>query len=99
MEDKAMARYMVLWEVDTTEPRGSEEKKSPTIRLPRLVRSSSRRRCQEWVFSPGMVRLCNFEGSAVELRTLVSMWVPFADSRPEVMMIDEVIKATKALPE
>jgi hypothetical protein len=41
-----------------------------------------------------------YEGSAVDLQTFTSMWVPFVKFKvSEFLTIDELNKATKALPE
>jgi hypothetical protein len=101
-EGKTMARYMMLWEVDTSKtPEDPKAKKAQSLDFQELVRKQLKDGImKEWGLFAG--ELCGyviFEGSAVELHTLVAMWAPFVKFKTrELMTIDEVIKASKALP-
>jgi muconolactone delta-isomerase len=98
-----MAKYMMLWEVDTSRtPEDPKAKKNQQLGFQELVTKQLKEGIlKEWgLFAGEWCGYVIFEGSAVELQTAVSMWVPFVKFKTrEVMTIDEVIKATKALPE
>ncbi len=98
-----MARYIVLWEVDTTRtPEAPKAKKEQYLGFQQLVMKQLKEGLiKEWGAFVGENCGCvTFEGGAVELHTLTNMWVPFVKFKVrELMTIEEVNKATKALPE
>ena len=98
-----MARYMALWEVDASKtPEDAKAKKAQWLGFQELVRKQLKEGImKEWgLFAGEMSGYFIFEGSAVELHTLTTTYVPFVKfTTRELMTIDEVIKATKALPE
>ena len=98
-----MAKYLVLCEVDTSKtPEDPKAKKAQFLGFgeatSKLLKEGVIR---EWgLFAGEMNGYCIFEGNAVNLHTLTSTWVPFVKfTAREVLTIDEVNKATKALPE
>jgi hypothetical protein len=101
-EDKIMARYLVLWEIDTTKtPEDPKAKKAQYLAFGDLVKKQLQEGAvKEWGLFLGSAEGYNiFEGSNVELQTLIGMWTPFIRfNTRELMTIDEVIKANKALP-
>ncbi len=98
-----MAKYMILWEVDTSRtPEDPKAKKSQQLVFQELVvKQLKEGGIKEWgLFAGEWCGYVIFEGSAVELQTQASMWVPFVKFKTrELMTIDDVIKSTKALPE
>ncbi len=98
-----MATYMMLWEVDTSRtPEDPKAKKALHLGFQELIAKQLREGIiKEWgAFAGEWCGYVIFEGSPVELHTLVSMWVPFAKFKTrELITIDEVIKSFKALPE
>jgi len=98
-----MAKYMVLWEVDTSKtPEDPKAKKAQHLGFQELVAKQLREGAiKEWgCFAGEGCGYVIYEGSAVNLQTFNFMWVPFVKfTTREVLTIDEVIKATKALPE
>ncbi len=98
-----MARYMALWEVDTSRiPEDPKAKKAQQLGFQELVAKHLKEGViKEWgAFAGEMCGYAIIEGSSVELATRTFMWVPFVKFKVrELMTIDEVIKATKALPE
>jgi hypothetical protein len=104
MEGRAMAKYMVLWEVDTSRtPEDPKTKKSQHLAAQEVVMKNLREGAiKEWgCFAGQWSGYLIFEGTAVELHTLVGTWIPFSKCRQvsEVISIDDVYKSTKALPE
>lgn len=98
-----MARYMMLWEVDTSRiPEDPKTKKSQQLGFQELVMKQLKEGVlKEWgLFAGEWSGYAIFEGTAVGLQTMVGMWVPFVKfTTEEVMTIEQVNKATKALPE
>jgi len=98
-----MAKYMVLWEVDTSKtPEDPKAKKAQQLRFQELVVKQLKEGViKEWGQFVGEVYgYAINECSAVDLHTLTTMWVPFVKFQVrEIMTINEVNKATKALPE
>ena len=98
-----MAKYMVLWEAETSKtPEDAKAKKAQWQDFDELVRKQLKEGIiKEWgMFAGEMHGYLIVEGSAVNLHTLTGTWVPFIKfTIRELMTIDEVIKAVKALPE
>jgi hypothetical protein len=101
-EDKTMARYMVLWEVDPSRtPEDPKAKKAQLLGFGEaVVKQLKEGVVKDWgLFAGEMSGYTIFEGSTVDLHTFNTMWVPFVKFKArEVLTIDEVNKATKALP-
>jgi len=101
-EDMTMAKYMVLWEVDTS--RTPEDAKAKQAQLlgfgEAVVKQLKEGIMKEWGLFAGEVNgYLIFEGSAVNLHTLTTTWVPFVKfTAREVLTVDEANKATKAMP-
>jgi muconolactone delta-isomerase len=97
-----MAKYMAFWEVDTSRiPEDPKAKKNLELGFQELIAKQLKGGIiKDWgAFAGEWCGYVIFEGSAVELHTLVSMWVPFAKFKTrEVITINEVIKSFKALP-
>ena len=97
-----MARYMVLWEVDTSRtPEDPKAKKAQHLGFQEVVvKHLKEGRIKEYGAFAG--ETCGYviiEGSAVDLATRTFMWVPFVKFKVrELLTIDEVIQATKASP-
>ena len=98
-----MAKYMVLWEVDTSRtPEDPKAKKAQLLKFQELVKKQLKEGVlKEWGgFVGEMNGYTVFEGRTIDLHTLTTMWIPFVKfTVREVMAIDAVNKATKALPE
>jgi hypothetical protein len=98
-----MARYMVLWEVEASRiPEDPKTKKALLLGFQELVKKQLKEGIvKEWgLFTGEMSGFTIFEGSAVDLHTFNTQWVPFVKfTTKEIMTVDEVNKATKALPE
>ena len=98
-----MAKYMVLFEVDTSKtPEDPKAKKAQWLSFEEPVAKLLKEGViKEWCSFAGELRgYMLFEGSIIDLHTLLAAWVPFVKFKTrELMTIDEVIKATKALPE
>jgi hypothetical protein len=98
-----MARYMMLWEVDASRtPEDAKTKKAQLLGFQELVKKQFKEGViKEWgAFAGEMSGYTITEGKAVNLHTITMSWVPFVKfTTKEVMTIDEVNKATKALPE
>ena len=98
-----MAKYMVLWEVDTNRtPEDPKAKKAQWLGFQELmVKQLKEGAVKEWgEFAGELNGYVIFEGSAVDLHTQNISWVPFVKlTTKEVLTIDKVNKATKALPE
>jgi hypothetical protein len=103
MEDKTMAKYLVLSETDTSRtPEDPKAKKAQWLAFQELiVKQLKEGVLKEWGFVAGEMRaFAIFEGSAVDLQTLTSRWVPFVKFKvSELLTIYELKKATKALPD
>jgi hypothetical protein len=98
-----MARYMVLWEVDASRiPEDPKTKKSLLLGFQELVKKQLKEGIvKEWgAFAGEMTGYIITEGKAVGLHAITAGWVPYVKfTTKEIMTIDEVNKATKALPE
>jgi hypothetical protein len=98
-----MARYLVLWEVDAS--RTPEDPKAKKAQFQgfgeAVVKQIKEGVSKDWgLFAGEMSGFTIFEGSAVDLHTFNTQWVPFVKfTTKEIMTIDEVNKSTKALPE
>ena len=103
MEDKAMAKYMVLWEVDTSKiPEDAKARKAGWLAAQELVvKKLNEGVLKEWGgFAGELGGYIIAEGSAVDLHALTSLWMPLVKfTTKEVITIHEVNKVTKALPE
>ena len=98
-----MTRHMALWEVDSSKtPEDPKEKKAQWLAFQELVMKQLKEGgIKEWAaFAGEMGGYVIVEGSAVDLHTLTARWVPFVKFKTsELLTIDEVNRATKALPE
>ena len=98
-----MAKYMVLWEVDTARtPEDAKEKRAHWLGFQELVKKHLKEGVsKEWgAFAGEMCGYVIFEGNAVDLHTFTAGWVPYVNFEvKELLTIDEVIQATRALPE
>jgi len=98
-----MARYMVLWEVDTSKtPENPKAKKAQWLGFSELTAKMLKDgTIKDWgIFVGEGCGYSIFEGTKVELSTFNNMWVPFVKFKTrELMTIDEITKAHKALPE
>ena len=98
-----MAKYLVLWEVDTSKtPEDPKAKKAQWLGFQELmVKQLKEGAVKEWgEFAGELNGYVIFEGSAVDLHIQNISWVPFVKlTTKEVLTIDKVNKATKALPE
>lgn len=98
-----MAKYMVLWEVDTNRtPEDPKAKKAQFLGFGEIVKKQLKEGgVKEWgLFAGEMSGYTIFEGSAVDLHTFTTIWTPVVKfTTRQVMTVDEVNKATKALPE
>jgi hypothetical protein len=94
---------MALWEVDSNKtPEDPKAKKAQWLRFQEMVQKQLKEGViKEWGEFAG--EMCGYvicEGTAVHIHTVTASWVPFVnfDVR-ELLTIDEVNKATKALPD
>jgi hypothetical protein len=98
-----MARYLLISETDTTRtPEDPKAKKAQWLGFQETIMKMLKEGVlKEWGFLAGQMRaFAIFEGSAVDLQTLTASWVPFVQFQvSEFLTIDELIKATKALPD
>ena len=98
-----MAKYMVLWEVDTSRtPEDPKAKKAQALAFQQLVANDVKEGVtKEWGAFAGEWRgYFIFEGNAVDLHTITAKWIPFVKfEASESLTIEEVMKATNALPE
>ena len=98
-----MARYMVLWEVEASRiPEDPKTKKALLLGFQEMVKKQLKEGIvKEWgAFVGERSGYIITEGKAVSLHTIAEGWVPFVKfTTKEIMTIDEVNKATKALPE
>jgi hypothetical protein len=98
-----MARYMLLWEVDTSRtPEDPKTKKAQYLGFHDVVAKQLKEGLiKEWGLFVGEV--CGytiFEGSAVEVHTLIARWIPFTKFKVrELMTFDESLRSAKSLPE
>jgi hypothetical protein len=103
MEDKTMAKYLLISETDTSRtPEDPKAKKAQWLGFQELIIKMMKEGViKEWGYIAGEMRaFAIFEGSAVDLQTFTSMWVPFVKFKvSEFLTIDELNKATKVLPE
>lgn len=98
-----MARYMVLWEVDTSRtPEDPKEKKAQLRGFGDVVvKQMKEGRIKDWgVFGGEMRGFTIFEGSIADLHLFNTMWLPFVRFEVnQIMTVDEVNKVAEALPE
>jgi hypothetical protein len=98
-----MARYMVLWEVEASRiPEDPKTKKALLLGFQELVKKQLKEDIvKEWgAFAGEGSGYIIVEGNVVRLHSITEGWVPFVKFTTKVIMtIDEVNKATKALPE
>jgi len=98
-----MAKYLVFAEVDTSRtPEDPKAKKAQWLGFQEQTKKMLKEGAiKEWGFIAGEMRAFTiFEGSAVDLQTLTSRWVPFIKFKvSEFLTIDQLNKATKALPD
>ncbi len=98
-----MAKYLVLWELDSSRtPEDPKAKKTQWLRFDAVVAKQLKEGViKDWgLFAGEACGYVIFEGSAVKLHTFLSMWSPFVRFKArEAMTIHEAIKANKALPE
>jgi hypothetical protein len=102
-EDKTMGKYMALWEIETSRtPEDPKAKKAQWLKFDEIVAKQLKEGViKDWGLFPGDAGgYVIFEGSSVNLHTLLGMWSPYVKFKTrEAMTIEQVIKATKALPE
>jgi len=98
-----MAKYLVLWEVDTSRtPEDSKAKKTQWLMLHDITKKFLKEGAvKEWgLFVGSVAGYLIFEGSAVEVQTFVGMWLPFSKCTVrECMTFDESLRSASALPE
>jgi hypothetical protein len=98
-----MAKYMLLWEhFINIIPEDPKVKKTQLLSFQELVQQKLKEGViKEYGLFAGETRgYVIFEGDAVDLTTFTLMWAPYAEFEiKEVISIDQLIKATKALPE
>ena len=98
-----MAKYLLFSELDTSRtPEDPKAKKAQWLAMQELiVKALKDGILKDWGYVAGENHAyAIFEGNAVDLHTLTSSWVPFATFKVgELLTIDELNKATKALPD
>jgi hypothetical protein len=98
-----MAKYLLISETDTSRtPEDPKAKKARWLGFQeQIMKMMKEGVLKEWGFIAGEMRAyAIYEGSAVDLRTFTSMWIPFVKSKvSEFLTIDELNKATKAMPD
>ncbi len=98
-----MAKYMALWEIETSRtPEDPKAKRAQWLKFDEIVAKQLKEGLiTDWGLFPGEgAGYVIFEGSGVNLHTFLSMWSPYVRFKTrETLSIDQVIKATKALPE
>jgi len=98
-----MAKYILLWEVDSTRtPEDGKTKKAQWLGFQDMVaRHLKEGLMKAWGgFVGEMKGFAIFEGSATDLHTITATWTPFVKFNVrEILSVEEVNKATKALPE
>ncbi len=98
-----MARYMMLWEMNTSKiPDDPKTKKAQWLGFQEIVVQQLKEgSMKEWgAFAGEMCGYAIFEGNAVDLHTRTAGWVPFVKFKVgELLTIEDVNKATKALPD
>ena len=98
-----MAKYMTLWEIDIS--RIPEDQKAKKAKLQgfgkAVLKQLKEGTIKDWgVFAGEMGGYTIFEGNAVDLHAYNAMWAPVGQFKVrQVLTIDEVNKATDALPE
>jgi hypothetical protein len=103
MEDKVMAKYMVLWEVDTG--RTPEDPKAKKAQLRGfgdvVVKQMKEGHIKDWgIFGGEMRGFTIFEGSISDLHIFNTSWLPFVKfTVSQIMTIDEVNRTAEALPD
>ena len=98
-----MAKYLVLYEGDTSKtPEDSKAKKAQWLAALGLVKTKLKEGViKEWgAFAGEFAGYMIVEGTAVDLHSLTSLWIPLVKfTAHEVLTVDEITKAIKALPE
>ena len=101
--DETMAKYMALWEMDTSRtPEDPKAKKAQHLSFLEIVATQIKDGIiKDWgVFAGEGSGFVVVEGNAVKLHTLLAMWSPFVRFKTrESLTVSEAIKANKALPE
>ena len=96
-----MARYLLLWEVDSAlTPEDFEERKARHLGFQRVVSQQLKDgQIAEWgAFVGEMNGYCIVDGSAEDVHKLVGRWVPAVSFETrEVLSIERVIKATEEM--
>ena len=98
-----MAKYMVLWKIDSS--RTPEDPKAKKAQLrgfgDGVVKQMKEGRIKEWGIFAGETRgFTIFEGNISDLHIHNTVWVPFVELEVhQIMTIDEVNRAAEALPE
>ena len=98
-----MAKYLVLWEVDVSRtPEDPKAKKEQWLGM----LAQMKKHLKEGIvkdygeYSETTRGYLIFEGSVVELNTYLAAWIPFVKFKVhDTLTVDELIKATKALPD
>jgi hypothetical protein len=102
-EGTKMAKYMVLWKIDTSRtPEDPKTKKAQYRGFgDAVLKQMKEGRIKEWGIFAGETRgFTIFEGSISDLHIHNTVWVPFVELEVhEIMTIDEVNRASEALPE
>ncbi len=102
-EGMTIAKYMALWELDTSRtPEDPKAKKAQWLKFDEVVAKQLKEGViKDWgIFAGEVCGYVVFEGNTVKLHTFLSMWSPFVRFKTrEAMTIHEVIKANKALPD
>jgi hypothetical protein len=100
---KTMATYMALWEVDPSKtPEDPKAKKAQWLSFQEMVLKQLKEGAiKQWgEFAGEMSGYVMIEGTGVDLQTVTARWIPFIRFKArEVLTIEEVNKATRALPE
>jgi hypothetical protein len=103
MEGKAMAKYLALFEVDTSKtPDDAKSRKAQWLAAQEMVLKKLKEGAiKEWGgFAGELGGYIIVEGSAVDLHAVSALWFPLVKfTTKEILTIDEVHKVTKALPE
>ena len=96
-----MAKYLLLWEVDTTHtPTGKEERKKMHLGMQSIVTQQVKAgQITQWGAFVGEAKgYCIIDGAAEDVHTLTGGWIPFVRFQTnEVLSIEQVMKATEAI--
>jgi hypothetical protein len=98
-----MAKYMMLWEIDTSRtPEDPKVKKAQWMGFNDIVANHLKEGfIKDWgCFVGDKCGYIIFEGTPIEVHALAAKWLPFIQwTVKELMTLDDAIKATKALPD